>query len=209
MGRVGPNSSRTACYSPCGETGLALGRIRKASTTAMVKRLAVTDGVRGNLSEGDREENFSGHSRRGGLASSAEIEERYVQKHLGHASAEMNKAAGLVDAPRGVARQPVTAVLRGRPPLAPLALAAISSSRRAARVRSPSGLGSRKCLRQAMERRDRHRKGFGVTFDQIHDDPAIGAAARRKREACRHPRSFPSAPPTPRASPGPDQRRSS
>ena len=57
----------------------------------LVKRLAVAAGVRGDLSERDREEKFSGHSLRAGLASSAEIEERYVQKHLGHASAEMTR----------------------------------------------------------------------------------------------------------------------
>ncbi len=57
----------------------------------LVKRLAVAAGVRGDLSERDREEKFSGHSLRAGLASSAEIDERYVQKHLGHASAEMTR----------------------------------------------------------------------------------------------------------------------
>jgi integrase len=57
----------------------------------LIKRLAVAAGVRGDLSERDREEKFSGHSLRAGLASSAEIDERYVQKHLGHASAEMTR----------------------------------------------------------------------------------------------------------------------
>ena len=57
----------------------------------LVKRLAVAAGVRGDLSERDREAKFSGHSLRAGLASSAEIDERYVQKHLGHASAEMTR----------------------------------------------------------------------------------------------------------------------
>ena len=52
-------------------------------------RPQVTTGVRGNLSERDREEKFSGHSSRAGLASSAEIDERYLQKDLGHALAEM------------------------------------------------------------------------------------------------------------------------
>ena len=42
----------------------------------LVKRLAVAAGVRGDLSERDREEKFSGHSLRAGLASSAEIDER-------------------------------------------------------------------------------------------------------------------------------------
>ncbi len=57
----------------------------------LIKRLAVAAGVRGDLSERDRTEKFSGHSLRAGLASSAEIDERYVQKHLGHASAEMTR----------------------------------------------------------------------------------------------------------------------
>jgi len=34
---------------------------------------------------------FSGHSLRAGLASSAEVDERYVQKQLGHTSAEMTR----------------------------------------------------------------------------------------------------------------------
>lgn len=34
---------------------------------------------------------FSGHSLRAGLASSAGVDERYVQKQLGHASAEMTR----------------------------------------------------------------------------------------------------------------------
>ena len=50
-----------------------------------VKRLAVAAGER------EREEKFAGHSLCAGLASSAEIDERYVQKHLGHASAEMTR----------------------------------------------------------------------------------------------------------------------
>ena len=34
---------------------------------------------------------FSGHSLRAGLASYAEIDERHVQKQLGHTSAEMTR----------------------------------------------------------------------------------------------------------------------
>ena len=41
--------------------------------------------------EGERKAKFSGHSLRAGLASSAEVDERYVQKQLGHASAEMTR----------------------------------------------------------------------------------------------------------------------
>ncbi len=48
-------------------------------------------GVRGDLSEGERRRKFAGHSLRAGLASSAEVDERYVQKQLGHSSAEMTR----------------------------------------------------------------------------------------------------------------------
>ena len=76
----------------------------------LVKRAALAAGVRPDLSNAERAEKFSGHSLRAGLASSAEVDERYVQRQLGHASAEMtrryqrrrdrfrvnlNKAAGL------------------------------------------------------------------------------------------------------------------
>jgi integrase len=57
----------------------------------LVKRAAMAAGVRGDLTEGERERKFSGHSLRAGLASSAEIDERFVQKQLGHASAEMTR----------------------------------------------------------------------------------------------------------------------
>ena len=43
------------------------------------------------LTEGERRLAFGGHSLRAGLASSAQIEEAHVQKHLGHASAEMTR----------------------------------------------------------------------------------------------------------------------
>ncbi len=57
----------------------------------LVKRLAVVAGLRGDLWERERQEKFAEHSVRDGLASSAKIDERYVQKHLGHASAEMTR----------------------------------------------------------------------------------------------------------------------
>ena len=57
----------------------------------LVKSAALATGVRGDLSEGARAPLFAGHSRRAGLASSAEVNERYVQKQLGHASAEMTR----------------------------------------------------------------------------------------------------------------------
>jgi len=66
-------------------------RLNDRHVARLVKRLAMACGLRGDLPEDDREEKFSGHSLRAGLASSAEIDERYVQKQLGHASAEMTR----------------------------------------------------------------------------------------------------------------------
>ena len=56
-----------------------------------MKTCALAAGLRGDLAEGERRLAFGGHSLRAGLASSAQIEEAHVQKHLGHASAEMTR----------------------------------------------------------------------------------------------------------------------
>ena len=66
-------------------------RLADRHVARLVKRTALAAGVRGDLAEGERERKFSGHSLRAGLASSAEVDERYVQKQLGHASAEMTR----------------------------------------------------------------------------------------------------------------------
>jgi integrase len=66
-------------------------RLNDREVARLVKRAAIAAGVRGDLSEGERALKFSGHSLRAGLASSAEVDERYVQKQLGHASAEMTR----------------------------------------------------------------------------------------------------------------------
>lgn len=66
-------------------------RLADQQVARLVKRTALAAGVRGDLSEGEREEKFAGHSLRAGLASSAEVDERYVQRQLGHASAEMTR----------------------------------------------------------------------------------------------------------------------
>lgn len=73
--------------------GKAVGseRLNDQEVARLVKRAALAAGVRGDLSEGERVQKFSGHSLRAGLASSAEVDERYVQKQLGHASAEMTR----------------------------------------------------------------------------------------------------------------------
>jgi len=53
-----------------------------------VKRTALAAEVRGG---GERGKLFAGHSLRAGLASSAEVDERYVHKQRGHASTDMTR----------------------------------------------------------------------------------------------------------------------
>jgi integrase len=66
-------------------------RLTDRHVARLVKRTALAAGVRGDLSEAERREKFAGHSLRAGLASSAEVDERHVQKQLGHSSAEMTR----------------------------------------------------------------------------------------------------------------------
>lgn len=66
-------------------------RLNDQEVARLVKRTALAAGVRGDLPEGERGMMFAGHSLRAGLASSAEVDERYVQKQLGHTSAEMTR----------------------------------------------------------------------------------------------------------------------
>ncbi|MBM7321916.1 site-specific integrase [Agrobacterium sp. S2] len=66
-------------------------RLLDQEVARLVKKAALAAGVRPDLTETERAEKFSGHSLRAGLASSAEVDERYVQKQLGHASAEMTR----------------------------------------------------------------------------------------------------------------------
>ncbi|MGX5722372.1 tyrosine-type recombinase/integrase [Shinella zoogloeoides] len=66
-------------------------RLNDQEVARLVKKTALAAGVRGDISEIERGSKFSGHSLRAGLASSAEVDERHVQKQLGHASAEMTR----------------------------------------------------------------------------------------------------------------------
>jgi integrase len=74
-----------------GGTKVTAGRLIDKHVARLVQRTALAAGVRGDLTEGERKRKFAGHSLRAGLASSAEVDERYVQKQLGHASAEMTR----------------------------------------------------------------------------------------------------------------------
>ncbi len=66
-------------------------RLSDKHVARLIKQTVLAAGVRADLPEKDRLALFSGHSLRAGLASSAQVDERHVQKHLGHASAEMTR----------------------------------------------------------------------------------------------------------------------
>ena len=66
-------------------------RLNDKHVARLIKRTVLDAGIRADLPEKERLALFSGHSLRAGLASSAEVDERHVQKHLGHASAEMTR----------------------------------------------------------------------------------------------------------------------
>ncbi|MGO4910611.1 tyrosine-type recombinase/integrase [Pseudorhodobacter sp. W20_MBD10_FR17] len=66
-------------------------RLSDKHVARLIKATVLKSGVRSDLPDAKRLAMFSGHSLRAGLASSAEVDERYVQKQLGHASAEMTR----------------------------------------------------------------------------------------------------------------------
>ncbi|HEV8036914.1 tyrosine-type recombinase/integrase [Yoonia sp.] len=66
-------------------------RLNDKHVARLIKRTVLDAGIRSDLPEKERLALFSGHSLRAGLASSAEVDERYVQKQLGHASADMTR----------------------------------------------------------------------------------------------------------------------
>ena len=66
-------------------------RLSDKHVARLIKATVLKSGIRAELPERERLSLFSGHSLRAGLASSAEVDERYVQKQLGHASAEMTR----------------------------------------------------------------------------------------------------------------------
>ncbi|MCZ4291546.1 site-specific integrase [Hoeflea alexandrii] len=109
---IGRGSAENTCPVAALETWIRLGRLARGplfrrvtgkgktvgpdrlndqEVARLVKKTALAAGVRGDLSEMAREQLFAGHSLRAGLASSAEVDERHVQRQLGHASAEMTR----------------------------------------------------------------------------------------------------------------------
>jgi integrase len=70
---------------------VAPDRLADRHVARLVKRCALAAGLRPDLTLAEREEKYAGHSLRAGLASSAKVDERFVQKQLGHASPEMTR----------------------------------------------------------------------------------------------------------------------
>ena len=66
-------------------------RLSDKHVARLIKQTVEEAGLRPELSKAERLALYSGHSLRAGLASSADVDERYVQKQLGHASAEMTR----------------------------------------------------------------------------------------------------------------------
>lgn len=66
-------------------------RLSDKHVARLIKRCVEEAGLRPELTKEERLRLYSGHSLRAGLASSAEVDERFVQKQLGHASAEMTR----------------------------------------------------------------------------------------------------------------------
>ncbi|WP_342455928.1 tyrosine-type recombinase/integrase [Phaeobacter gallaeciensis] len=66
-------------------------RLNDKHVARLIKRTVLDARIRSELPEKERLALFSGHSLRAGLASSAEVDERYVQKQLVHASIEMTR----------------------------------------------------------------------------------------------------------------------
>lgn len=109
---IGRGSADTACPVVAVATWIRFAKLAQASSFAaspesaktldrtasvtgaiarLVKSAALAAGLHGGLSERERAAKFSGHSLRAALGSSAEVDERHVQKQLGHASAEMTR----------------------------------------------------------------------------------------------------------------------
>lgn len=66
-------------------------RLSDKHVARLIKQTVLDCVFRSDLPKKERLALFSGHSLRAGLASSAEVDERFTQKHLGHASAEMTR----------------------------------------------------------------------------------------------------------------------
>ena len=92
LNRRGNNGAVTLFRRTTRDSKRALdARLPNKHVVRLIKQTVVNAAIRRELSEKDGVALFSGHSLRAGLASSAEVDERYIQKQLGHASAEITR----------------------------------------------------------------------------------------------------------------------
>ncbi len=70
---------------------VAAERLSDKHVARLIKRTMMEAGLRPDLPDAERVKLFSGHSLRAGLASYAEVDERHIQKQLGHASPQMTR----------------------------------------------------------------------------------------------------------------------
>ncbi len=66
-------------------------RLSDKHVARLIKKTVLAAGIRADLPVNERLKLFSGHSLRAGLATSANVDERYIQKQLGHATPEMTR----------------------------------------------------------------------------------------------------------------------
>ncbi len=71
--------------------GVQSERLSDKHVARLIKRTMLEAGLRPDLPDAERLKLFSGHSLRAGLASYADVDERHVQKQLGHASPQMTR----------------------------------------------------------------------------------------------------------------------
>lgn len=72
-------------------SGVQSERLNDKHVARLIKRTMLEAGLRADVPDAERMKLFSGHSLRAGLASYAEVDERHIQKQLGHASADMTR----------------------------------------------------------------------------------------------------------------------
>ena len=72
-------------------SGVGKDRLSDKHVARLIKRCVLESGIGPDLPDDERVKKFSGHSLRAGLASGAEVDERYVQKQLGHSTVGMTR----------------------------------------------------------------------------------------------------------------------
>ena len=66
-------------------------RLSDKHVARLIKRLVLESCIGPDLPDDERVRKYSGHSLRAGLASGADVDERYIQKQLGHSTVEMTR----------------------------------------------------------------------------------------------------------------------